>query len=206
MIIIPPMEGAVRQAGVWQLNMREQQRDLAAMFSDLKPAKMRVAVKAITEQYATEYAHRVKKIIAAESSDTGRLAASYGPYEKQWLHRGYKASLASIGEHMPHGRYTGTEWDKESDESDSIFYPETHGNVYYYIVGSNVPYAVPVMLGFTSVAGNRVYVPRYGAWITVPQFTFAGIHADERAMAELDSDPGILDAIADPMINEALAF
>lgn len=176
--------------GQWELNFANQQRTLMRMFSEAGVTRARKLTMDIGDAYAREYARRVKDVYASETDGTGRLAASFGYYEPGYLHAHYRRILGRSEE--------------PSRPSDAIFYQETRGNVYTWVVGTTVPYASAIEMGFVRAGdGRQVFIPKFGRWVTLNnEFTWGGIHATERVAAELESDSNILDEIAAPALKE----
>lgn len=155
--------------GYWfDINFNQMQKDMRNTFSERNFLLIRQAGKDAAYETGLVVAYRAKDIVA-EHSKTGRLAASLGPYDPDYL--------------------TGE--DSESDESDSYFEQETRGNVYYIKIGSSVPYAEPVLSGFSMTERRVVYIPEEDRFITVQPFTYGGIHALEEAWAMTLGSPDI---------------
>ncbi len=157
----------------WTFNYHHYQRSMMKLLSNKNVVLARNVVKQTAHDAARMVATIAKDIVAAEASDGGRLAASIGFYEPGYLKR----------------KGTG------STPSDAYWVETTRGNIYFVEYGTTVSYAVPIFLGFTVSEKRVVFLPEEGRFITVRPFSFQGIHALDRAQAEFDSDPNLLQEI-----------
>lgn len=137
-------------------------RDMRAHFNDRKVELLREAGRETTREIGMQVAKAVKEIIADENTVSGRLAAGFGYYDPSYL-RG----------------------PSDSSPSDAYFAEESRGGVFFAEMGTFVEYAGAVFQGFTVEETRVVYLPAEDRFITVKPFTFAGIHAVERAMAQV---------------------
>ncbi len=157
----------------WEFNYRDIQRDMRKLLSNKNIVLARNIAKQTAHDSARAVAKIAKDIVAAEASDGGRLAASIGFYEPGYLKR----------------KGTG------SSPSDAYWVETTRGNIFFVEYGTTVSYAVPIFLGFTVSEKRVVFLPEEGRFITVRPFSFEGIHALDRAQAEFNSDPLLLQEI-----------
>ena len=158
--------GAGPSLARWTFNYRDLQRDARRMFGPRMITLSRDVSKNTAYDYARATAKIAQNIVASELSDSGRLAASIGWYEPGYLKR------PSSG----------------STPKDAFWVASTKGNVYFVEYGTNVPYAVPVFLGFTVSDERVIYIPSSGRFITVKPFTFGGINALDRAHVQFQAD------------------
>jgi len=156
----------IGQLGYLKFDMREFQRASMNLLSDKNIRRSRLVVKRTVHDLGIEAAKNAQRIVADEVSDSGRLAASIGIYNSGYLKQG------------------GT----GSSKRDAHFVEMTVGNKYVVEFGSNVPYATPIMLGFTMNERRVVFSTRLGQFITVHPFSFRGVHAYERGLDQMNSD------------------
>ena len=150
----------------WTFNYRDLQRDARRMFGPRMIKLSREVSKNTAFDYTKATAKIAQDITSRELSDSGRLAASIG-----WYEPGY---LKSKG--------TG------STPSDAFWIASTKGNVYFVEYGTNVPYAIPVFLGFTVTEERIIYIPSSGRFVTIQPFSFGGVNALDRAHTQFQSD------------------
>lgn len=163
MVIANPVMGGSR----FLFDYRDYQRDMMRMLSNRNIRLARKIVKKTTSDATREVVKIAKDIVAREVSDSGRLAAGLGYYEPGYLRR--KGSGSS--------------------PADAFWQETTKGNKYTVEWGTNISYAIPIFLGFTMAEKRVIYLPEEDRFITVHPFSFLGIHAMDRALAEFESNP-----------------
>lgn len=157
----------------YEFRYADVQRKLSKMLGFRNIQLSKNIARDVTKESARAISKIAKDIIAKEVSDSGRLAASVGYYQPGYLRRKGTGSTAA----------------------DTLWIETARRFVYQVDYGTNVSYAVPIFLGFSQTDTRVVYLPLEDRFITVKPFTFAGIHALERADAEFNADPATLQRI-----------
>lgn len=167
---------------LWTFDARDMQRQTMKYLRGfgVSRSRSREVTKSVVHDMAREAAKVSKRIVADEASDGGRLAAGIGYYEPGFLRR----------------RGTG------SNIRDPYWQEFTAGNIYRVEFGTNVPYATPIMLGFTMDSTRVVFSTRLNKFITVHPFSFLGVHAYERAAQEVAGDRGKIEEIFNRRVGE----
>lgn len=156
--------------GYIEFDMVDFQRSAMKLLSGQNIRRSRQAVKNTVRDVGLEAARRSKEIVDNEVSDSGRLAASIGYWDQKYLKKP----------------------NTESSPTDAHWAEFTAGNRYVAEFGSNVPYALPILLGFTMNETRRVWSTRLGQFITVKPFSFGGVFAYERAIDSVNADSRFL--------------
>ncbi len=114
----------------------------------------------------------IRRIIADEATDSGRLAASIGIYDPSFL----------------------VQPDGDSSPADAYWHQSTRrGSQHFVEFGTNVPYAIFIELGFAVTNIRVVFIA--GRFVTIHPFSFQGIHAFERGMTEVETNELVLAGI-----------
>jgi hypothetical protein len=153
----------------YQISSSQFQRRVKKLLNAQSVSRAREVAKESSRDIAREINRQAKLIVSREVyQETGRLAAGLGYYDPAFLT----------------GRPTSRE--DVSTPDDAIFEESTRGGVYFYVIGTNVEYAAPILYGFAVTERRVVFATRLNRFITVEPFNFAGVHALERASERVD--------------------
>ena len=139
----------------WRINYRDMQKEMRSRFDKKLPRRTRLAVQDTARGIALMTALSIKQYMRQNSIKTsGRL-------------------IASIGYYTPEDLTGAKDYGSQSTPADALLVPQTRGNVYYYYIGTKVPYAWFVDQGVrwaprdNTVGQITVYSPKYKKKIEV---------------------------------------
>lgn len=157
----------------YDFNYTTLSQKIAELYTSMGSRSMMHLVRDVATE-ATEYEMNIARgILDSETRQSGRLAASLGKYDREWLR----------------------EPNPESGPSDAYWEEYFADDEVYIIAGSRVEYAAAINYGFEQTDTRKVYLQRESRWVTVKPFTYGGLHFMERAADQVASDKEKIDNI-----------